>query len=347
MTAAKSSIDEKLNEYKVAWTTFNTDLGTIVGVGGTSNQNGAITNSEQTTRGENKTDKKNSDTDTDFIVGTINAGGEAVVQSFDEVWIPGFETFRDSISDICAQVVACMDEMAKDAIEASGGKTYEIPDELLNWGGVSYSKPYQSEEKRKKVKAFADGTNGKGLPHKEKNALRSEYGQPELTVYPNGIAELTTEPVMSDLPKGTEVFNEEQTHRIMNNKGEVVGEVHKNGIFPTLDKEIKLSDGSIITPLSEDHPVFDLMKKWEANQQKFNDGMKIAAMNSIQNGMDYMTRNISNVNTNNNQSYSVGDIHIHCSGITSQDVAKEAVTAIEKQLFGMSNRANQRASITR
>ena len=53
--------------------------------------------------------------------------------------------------------------------------------------------------------AFAKGYNG--LPHREKNALRSEYGQPELTVYPDGTTELTTKPIMSDLPKDTVIFN--------------------------------------------------------------------------------------------------------------------------------------------
>ena len=58
--------------------------------------------------------------------------------------------------------------------------------------------------------ACADGTNG--LANDEKNALRSEYGQPELTVYPDGKYEITNEPIISDLPKDTVIFNEEQTH---------------------------------------------------------------------------------------------------------------------------------------
>lgn len=73
------------------------------------------------------------------------------------------------------------------------------------------------------------GTEYKGLPHNEKNALRSEYGQTELTVYPDGRTELTTEPVMSDLPKGTVIFNEEQTKRIMDNKGEELGNAYDEG----------------------------------------------------------------------------------------------------------------------
>ena len=69
--------------------------------------------------------------------------------------------------------------------------------------------------------AFASGYNG--LPKDEKGALRSEYGQKELTVYPNGQYEITDTPTMSDLPKGTVIFNEEQTERILK------GNAHANG----------------------------------------------------------------------------------------------------------------------
>ena len=69
--------------------------------------------------------------------------------------------------------------------------------------------------------AFASGYNG--LPKDEKGALRSEYGQKELTVYPNGQYEITDTPTMSDLPKGTVIFNEEQTKRILK------GNTHADG----------------------------------------------------------------------------------------------------------------------
>lgn len=72
-------------------------------------------------------------------------------------------------------------------------------------------------------------TGYNGLPHNEKNALRSEYGQPELTVYPDGKTELTTKPVMSDLPKGTVIFNEEQTEKIMNGRKKASGNAFASG----------------------------------------------------------------------------------------------------------------------
>lgn len=118
--------------------------------------------------------------------------------------------------------------------------------------------------------AFANGTTGfrnlpitgyKGLPHTEKNALRSEYGQPELTVYPNGTTELTTKPTMSDLPKGTVVFNEEQTKKIMNNKSSAKGNAHADG---TVDEEwINLDNGMVVRkrPLSTEELIRNLQQK--------------------------------------------------------------------------------------
>lgn len=72
-------------------------------------------------------------------------------------------------------------------------------------------------------RAFASGYNG--LPSNEKGALRSEYGQKELTVYPNGTYEVTDKPVISNLPKGTVIFNEEQTERILRGKAHADGTV--------------------------------------------------------------------------------------------------------------------------
>ncbi len=63
--------------------------------------------------------------------------------------------------------------------------------------------------------AFFGGSSYNGLSKNEKKALRSEYGQKELTVYPNGRYEITETPTISDLPKGTVIFNEEQTNRIL------------------------------------------------------------------------------------------------------------------------------------
>lgn len=88
--------------------------------------------------------------------------------------------------------------------------------------------------------AYAKGVDG--LKHAEKNALRSEYGQPELTVYPNGKAELTTSPIMSDLPKGTVIYNEKQTMDILDGKSgatEIGTSIAINPIFEDMAMEFQ------------------------------------------------------------------------------------------------------------
>ena len=65
--------------------------------------------------------------------------------------------------------------------------------------------------------------------------------------------------------------------------------------------------------------------------------------------MDYLTGKdkIAPRVENKSNSYNVGDIHVHCSGITSKDVAEQTARQIQREFFGMSNEARQRASITR
>ena len=78
-------------------------------------------------------------------------------------------------------------------------------------------------------RAFANGTNG--LTHAEKNALISEYNQPELVIYPNGAYQLVTSPTITDLPKDTVVLNEEQTKKAMH--GDTVsGKTFADGTVP-------------------------------------------------------------------------------------------------------------------
>lgn len=78
-------------------------------------------------------------------------------------------------------------------------------------------------------KAFAKGTDRfKGLD-KDTLALRSEYNQSELTMYPDGKIELTNSPNLKVLPKNTKIFNEKQTQEMLNNKGTIVGNAYADG----------------------------------------------------------------------------------------------------------------------
>ena len=42
-----------------------------------------------------------------------------------------------------------------------------------------------------------------------------------------------------------------------------------------------------------------------------------------------------------------GDVHIHCPGVTKDEVAKQIGDEMTKTFFGMENKARQRVNITR
>lgn len=117
------------------------------------------------------------------------------------------------------------------------------------------------------VPAYAEGTVGKafakgydGLPHAEKNALVSEYGQLEMTVLPDGKVILTDTPTMMDLPKDTVIYNEAQTRKIMGNKVDVSGHAHAGG---TAGGAVVLKDGTVLRPLQPEDPIYDMIQKFD------------------------------------------------------------------------------------
>lgn len=183
--------------------------------------------------------------------------------------------------------------------------------------------------------AFYDGYPGLNSP--EYSALRSEYGQPELTVYPNGTYELTTTPTLSDLPKDTVIFNEEQTKRIL-----------KNSVTKNL-KGKAFANGTPYLPLQDVMPdkaaIFD---KFEANITENLSKMKndISEMTS---NVREITRTITNnqINNNSGSTVNVGDINVTCPGVTEAEVARNLGAAIRSELngvvSGMALRANQLA----
>lgn len=157
------------------------------------------------------------------------------------------------------------------------------------------------------TKSYAKGTEYKGLPHNEKNALRSEYGQPELTVYPNGKTELTTEPVMSDLPKGTVIFNEEQTQRIMENDGEKLGNAYDDGT-------ITLADGTQARPLNPSDKMYWMAKKFDEYFKENRDAF-LRPTNAMFKAAESMERVTEIINNNHsatqNIAVNIGDINLH------------------------------------
>ena len=200
-------------------------------------------------------------------------------------------------------------------------------------------------------KAFASGTIG--LKHDEKNALRSEYGQPELTVYPNGTTELTTSPVMSDLPKGTVIYNEEQTKKIMDNESNPVGNAHADGTDDSI--WTTLADGTKVRPLQPGDKMYDLCQKFDAYFKSMDGNLEKLVPNSLYEHQRQMNElanhitNISNISNNNKPSVNIGDINVTCPGVTSQQVAEQLGGVLgkelDKQFSGFHNYTDQMSRI--
>ena len=254
-------------------------------------------------------------------------------------------------------VTSNMDNIAEAAINAAS-EVSSVTDAINNipeskdvtisvhtvGGGVSSEVSFARLETGK---AYADGTDG--LTHDEKDALRSEYGQQELTVYPDGTTELTTQPVMSDLPKGTVVYNEEQTKKILDNKPVSTGNAFTNGT--TDDGYITTPDGTKLRPLQPGDKMYDMLQKWNAYMNRMDNNLEEITRNVVDSQMKPMsdfTKQITNSNiVNNNNNQPNVSINVTCPGVTSQEVVRQIGTELNNVFNGLSLKAYQRANITR
>ncbi len=297
LDTCKATMEEKLKECADTWVQFQTDLSEIIGVSGGSSDpegnNGASAGAGQ------GTGKQRESSGSDTIVGTIQEGGTLIDESLngEEGWAASFITAQDSIHGTAASIVECIESMVQEivnaciaAIEAinmleraKGGKGNHPTPQPYGRVGHSHAKGGSAFAEGTVGNAFATGTGYRGLPEAEKNALRSEYGQPELTLYPDGTTELTNQPIMSDLPKGTIIFNEEQTKKILNGKPYMKGVVSAYGAVKFEDGTIVRPNGEILAPPSDDDPFIQMQKKFEAYMMKMG-GIE-AATKSITDGV--------------------------------------------------------------
>lgn len=182
--------------------------------------------------------------------------------------------------------------------------------------------------------AFYDGYPG--LTQAEHDAIRSEFGQPELTVYPNGTYEITTTPTISDLPKGTVIFSEEQTRRILRNNGKG-GKAFANGT------------GSSIVPLQDAMPEkYAMMESIQASLRANMDKLVVNVADMTRNVGEIATAVTNIQNVGGTTTNFTGDINVTCPGVTSEEVARSLPTALRtalaNEVTGMALKANQRAS---
>lgn len=262
-----------------------------------------------------------------------------------------FEQFKDVIGEANEHVTGIatgLHDIDGETVECTIKVNVEQNGELPAYskGVLAPMKLESGEYKAKYGRAFAKGSgNYKGLPKSEKNALRSEYGQPELTVYPDGTTELTTQPTISDLPKGTVIFNEAQTKEIFQNKADTMGSVSASG-----------STGQSIpgkpTLPPPQRPAFlvqqELQEECLAKTGNITDKI-LSPLNMLSRNwkdMAGLTGNINHINHNGqNQSVNVGGINITCPGVTSQEVARQLGTELNHIFSGFHNYADQQSRV--
>ena len=312
------------------------------------------------------------------------SGGDGVIGKFEELKKPIQEAdehvhgISEGLDSIDGKEVECT---IKVHIETDGNFPAHAAGTLgnMNLESGEYTAQYG--------KAFAEGTGKyEGLPKDEKNALVSEYGQTEMTVLPNGDTIITDEPTMMDLPKDTVIFNEEQTKRIMDNKIDAkMVKKYPNGVIQYSDGTVIRPNGDVLIPVSQEEFIQSLREKsliqnnrisadeippemplWE-RMEKCAEAMgrtmedMLNSLNSIalnikkETGMGRYLESISNVNnvTNNNSkpSVNIGDIHVTCPGVTSQQVAEQLGDVLDKKLDekfnGLHNYTDQMSRIRR
>ncbi len=225
--------------------------------------------------------------DSDTLVGSIINLGDTTQEEMGEADGDGilgkFNEFKGVIEEAANQVKSIsegLDEIDGKEVECSITVNVKMNGSIPAFASGTVLGNMQIESatyNAKYGKAFANGTIG--LKHDEKNALRSEYGQPELTVYPNGTTELTTSPVMSDLPKGTVIYNEEETKKIMDNKSNPVGNAHADGTDDSI--WTTLADGTKVRPLQPGDKMWDLYQKFDAYFKSIDGNLEKLVPNSL------------------------------------------------------------------
>ena len=128
------------------------------------------------------------------LIGSIETLGETTLETLGEQDGDGiigkFNEFKGVIEEAANQVKSIsegLDEIDGKEVECSITVNVKMNGSIPAFASGTVLGNMQIESATYNAqygKAFANGTIG--LKHDEKNALRSEYGQPELTVYPNG-----------------------------------------------------------------------------------------------------------------------------------------------------------------
>lgn len=366
----KTNMEDKLKECLETFTTFQSDLSGIIGVGGgdseesgsskTGAEGGKGKGSGGKGKGSGGDKKSESGGGYDTIVGAIIEGGELIDQALngeEDSWNASFITAAGSIHNTASYIVECIESMVETIVNAciAAIDAINMLERAEGGAGNHPTPPPYSRVGHGHGEigdAFADGTGMDGLSHNEKNALVSEYGQTEMAVFPNGKTKIYTEPTLGDFPKGTVIYNEDQTKKLLRNKEHVSGNAYAKGT--DADGWITLADGRQIRPLQPGDRTYDMMQKVENYLNSINGNIEKIMHNplydrqmEVEQIVNQITNNTAINNVSNNRNVQSGihvdKIEITCPGVTSQQVVNEVSTALDKQLGHLSQRAMQEA----
>ena len=279
--------------------------------------------------------------DDENLIGSIVDLGETTREELGESGGDGvigrFEEFRDVIGDAEKHVKGIsegLDEIDGKEVECTITVNVKMNGSIPAFASGTVLGNMKIESATYNAKygdAYASGTIG--LPKAEKNALVSEYGQTEMTVFPNGKTVITDSPTLMDLPKDTVIFNEDQTKKIIDNKTHVNGTAHAQG---TADDGIIITpDGNILRPLQPGDRAYEL-------QQKMNDYLAkmggdtaslLVPVNAMQKNMEQMVQSLNTVNSinnsNNRMQNVVNEFHITMPNVTDSTAATELMKDLQ------------------
>lgn len=242
--------------------------------------------------------------ESDSFVGTIE---QAKVSGSEDLTELGgaFDSLQENIQGVIDKVGELIAKIGEAAAALSSLESGVASINTSGGGGSSVRHTAVFQKDGTMGKAFAVGTQG--LKHDEELAVRSEFYQPELTIYPDGTAELTNSPTAGFLPKDTIVFNERQTRKLLNNKGQVLGNAYATGTGA--------NENGVMYALFS-HAVFD-KSKFDAAMKNNMNYQVFDSINTHVGSIDTKTaeiaRNISHVKNDSNNiiDVTIGDIHLH------------------------------------
>ena len=167
--------------------------------------------------------------------------------------------------------------------------------------------------------AYASGTR-----HAKKGLAIVGEEKPEMIITTDQKAYLAKQPTLLRMEGGETVLSGDETAKMLKARG---------------FQPIRPDDFPLLKAFAAYSP--------EEIRQRFAPQMISPAGTTASATLQNAGHAVNNNSINNTPSYTTGDIHIHCPGITKDEVARQIGTELTNVFSGLSLKAYQRASITR